>query len=206
MPFFRHPVIYHNSNAGQDINRKAILHYLLPVLLISIVATSPRFFEAQIDVEHQVHNVTDPETKEIVSSQLTTVHKLGYSPIRFHYLYVLCYLNIFRLLFFGIGPFFLLVYFNYHIVKVIKRRGNVQTQQNADVKTAVTRQCKVSHGILESIENYISAVGRNDQIAWLLLQNQDSIINTSMNPKYIIRTMYRNQFLPTCCSRLTKNL
>ena len=56
-------------------------------------------------------------TGENVSHE-RTVHQLEYSALRFHDSYVLWYLNIFRLLFFGLGPFALLVYFNYHIHQV----------------------------------------------------------------------------------------
>ena len=62
---FRHPVIYYNSNAGQNINKNAILHYLLPVLLVSIVATSPRFFEAKIETESRWENYTDKTTGDL---------------------------------------------------------------------------------------------------------------------------------------------
>ena len=113
----RHPVIYHNIYAGQNINHKAIFYYLLPVLVVSIAATFPRFFEAEIDIVQHMKNYTDPITGQNVS-HVSTVHKLEYSSLRFHDSYVLWYLNIFRLLFFGLGPFALLVYFNYHIHQV----------------------------------------------------------------------------------------
>ena len=58
-------MIYYNSNAGQNINKNAILHYLLPVLLVSIVATSPRFFEAKIETVSRWENYTDSTTGDL---------------------------------------------------------------------------------------------------------------------------------------------
>ena len=58
-------MIYYNSNAGQNINKNAILHYLLPVLLVSIVATSPRFFEAKIETVSRWENYTDKITGDL---------------------------------------------------------------------------------------------------------------------------------------------
>ena len=58
-------MIYYNSNAGQNINKNAILHYLLPVLLVSIVATSPRFFEAKIETVSRWENYTDKTTGDL---------------------------------------------------------------------------------------------------------------------------------------------
>lgn len=142
---YRHPVVYHNSNAGQKIDRKVICYYLLPVLLISVVANFPRFLEAKINVKYYTRNITDEVTGEVKQVEHAS-HTLDYSFIRFNDMYVLLYLNLFRLVFFGFGPFALLVYFNYNIYSFIKHRrdvGNGQNQQNAAVKAAATRQSYV---------------------------------------------------------------
>ena len=81
--WFRHPVIYYNSNAGQNINKNAILHYLLPVLLVSIVATSPRFFEAKIETVSRWENYTDKTTGDL----FLLCHKKWTSICNFYFLH-----------------------------------------------------------------------------------------------------------------------
>lgn len=138
--------MYHNSNAGQQIERKVVFYYLLPVLLVSVLTNFPRFLEAKIDVKTFKRNVTLHPLSGIANEVEVTTHSLEYSALRFNDLYVLFYLNIFRLIFFGFGPFALLVYFNYNIYSFIKHRrdvGNGQNQQNAAVKAAAARQSYV---------------------------------------------------------------
>ena len=64
--------MYHNSNAGQKIERKVICYYILPVLLISILANFPRFLEVKINVTHKLENVTDPLSKEVSQIEHTS--------------------------------------------------------------------------------------------------------------------------------------
>ena len=45
--FSRHPIQYHNANAGVNTWRKVVLMYVCPVLLFSLVTNAPKFMETR---------------------------------------------------------------------------------------------------------------------------------------------------------------
>ena len=68
----RHPIQYHNANAGVNPWRKVLLIYVFPVLIFSLITNAPKFMETRPKytvVGTSVYN--DSELGEIVVSFLS---------------------------------------------------------------------------------------------------------------------------------------
>lgn len=104
-----YPLDYNQSMNDEHATLRRVLKYVVPVSLFSVVVNIPKFFEAEIQW------IFDPRTNE-------TVPALKVSDLRINVHYVTYYNHYFRLLFLGIIPFGLLVFFNTKIYQDIQVR------------------------------------------------------------------------------------
>ena len=57
---FRDPIRYFNSTKGRNLTKMVICKYILPILVISLLANSPTLFEFQVLTQSQVTKKFDP--------------------------------------------------------------------------------------------------------------------------------------------------
>eukprot|EP00095_Tigriopus_kingsejongensis_P000415 maker-scaffold19_size710362-snap-gene-6.13 protein:Tk00415 transcript:maker-scaffold19_size710362-snap-gene-6.13-mRNA-1 annotation:"AGAP001862-PA" len=102
-----YPLDYNQSMNDEHATLRRVLKYVVPVSLFSVLCNIPKFFEAQIQWENDpITNVTQP--------------MLRVSDLRMNEAYITYYNHYFRLLFLGIIPFGLLVFFNTKIYQDIQ--------------------------------------------------------------------------------------
>jgi len=91
-----------------------ICKYILPILVISLLANSPTLFEFQVLTQSQVAKKFDP-----VANQTLETCEVAYSVagtwLKFNQFYVTFYKNFVRSFLFGVLPFIILVILNWKI-------------------------------------------------------------------------------------------
>ena len=128
-----HPLHYNNAVATSTASRTRMFKYLVPILSLSILLNVPKFFEAKVvwktvshfenSAKHSTpdHLVTEVEkaTKEDDDHTFESyIHATG---LRKNEAYAIYYNSWTRLIFLGILPTLVLVYFNLQIYKEIKK-------------------------------------------------------------------------------------
>ena len=131
---FRDPIRYFNSTKGRNLTKMVICKYILPILVISLLANSPTLFEFQVLTQSQVTKKFDPvanQTLEVdylklvgltfiyIAQKLFQTCEVAYSVagtwLKFNQFYVTFYKNFVRSFLFGVLPFIILVILNWKI-------------------------------------------------------------------------------------------
>ena len=131
---FRDPIRYFNSTKGRNLTKMVICKYILPILVISLLANSPTLFEFQVLTQSQVAKKFDPvanQTLEVdylklvgltfiyIAQKLFQTCEVAYSVagtwLKFNQFYVTFYKNFVRSFLFGVLPFIILVILNWKI-------------------------------------------------------------------------------------------
>ncbi len=121
------PVEYHNKVKGANPWRR-VAHYILPVVVFSILFNTPKFLEVEFVDENVKINATHSQNRTLASP----------TELRLDDAYVVLYVNVARLLVQGVIPFGLLSVFNYRIYWVIKRRRQMTNRPAAAPATSTT--------------------------------------------------------------------
>ena len=133
-----YPINYNKSIASSSTSRRRMLKYLIPIIALSIFLNVPKFFEAKIIYKPTSYSHTfvgrskDVEFQEIRENAeedyQVLVPNIQASNLRKNQYYAIYYNSWTRLMFLGIVPTFVLIYFNFQIHNQMKVR---QTLKNS---------------------------------------------------------------------------
>ena len=123
------PVEYHNQCVGVNPWKRVLISYLLPVVVFCTLFNIPKILEVEMIVRSETAVVEkaifDEDTNETYHVNVTRKYNQTWAApteLRLNDIYVVVYANIARLLVQGIIPFICLIFLNYRIYWVMKRR------------------------------------------------------------------------------------
>ena len=135
-----YPINYNKSVATSSSSKCRLIKYVIPIVALSILINVPKFFEAKVSYKRQFDSyegsqgVNDDQILKSIEDTgdgndqilVPYIHATG---IRKNEHYSIYYNSWGRLIFLGIFPTFLLIFFNFKIYKEIKGR---QTRTNSN--------------------------------------------------------------------------
>ncbi|TRY73628.1 hypothetical protein TCAL_03327 [Tigriopus californicus] len=184
----RHPIQYHNANAGTNPWKKAFTNYLGPVIGFSVITNLPKFLEFEALYQENIHDTYNPELNTI--TKMKVVEAVIYpTDLRFNHKYVLWYKNVTRLLLTGLIPFVVLVYLNFSVFSVIRRRRHLEHRfikvQSTALKAEAAKQAYVLFAICTTfLFGHILRVVLNIHEFYTLDQVLDGMDNDCFTVKF----------------------